>query len=98
MAFCRLQLSGLFRWLPDDPELPAEPPSLEQLARLAAERGHISRDLQAHLVLLADAARPYTEIDLHEEMFNLERRLADAAVVGGEDHPLLEDARRSPPR
>lgn len=37
-AFCLQQLAGLLRMLPDDPELPEEATSLEQLAAMAEDR------------------------------------------------------------
>jgi hypothetical protein len=92
-VFCQVQLAGLFRSLPDAPDLPDQAASLEELARLAAERGLIDTPLHAQLVVLNDAANAYSDTALHEAALGVERRLVDADVVGAEDHPLLEDAR-----
>ncbi len=93
-AFCLLQLAGLIRMLPDDPSLPDEPGSLEDLAVLAVDRGVADVDLQADLVRLNDRHRTYTAAGLHEHSLGLERHLAESAEVSGE-HPLLLDAKHA---
>lgn len=91
-AFCRLQLAGWIRWLPDDPELPEEAESLEHLAALAVTAGVVNIDTQARLVDLEDRYRAYTAAHLHEYKARLERHLLEAESVG-EEHPFLLNAR-----
>lgn len=93
-AFCSLQLGGLIRLLPDDPDLADEAASLESLAALAVEVGAIDVDLQARLVDLHDRHRAYTATHLHEHEARLERHLSEAETMMDE-HPLLRDARHS---
>lgn len=92
-AFCLRQLAGLVLMLPDDPELPDSMDSLEDLAAACHERELVDVELRANLVALHDAASAYTRVGLHEQDHRLERRLVDAELLGGDDHPLLADAR-----
>ena len=92
-AFCMRQLSGLVLMLPDEPELPDSVDSLEALAAICHERGLVDVELLANLVSLNDAAAAYTTVGLHEQDLRLERHLAEAQFLGGDDHPLLTDAR-----
>lgn len=91
-AFCLQQLAGLLRMLPDDPELPEEATSLEQLAAMAEDRQLIHLSTRARLLSLHDIATGYLVVGLHEYMFQAERREIDAEVFTGE-HTLLADAR-----
>jgi hypothetical protein len=93
-AFCLLQLAGHIRMLQDDPSLPDEAASLEELATLAVERRLISVDLQADLVRIHDRHRAYTAARLHEHPLDLDRHLVESAQVTDE-HPLLLDARHA---
>jgi hypothetical protein len=91
-AFCSLQLAGLMRLLADDPGLPDEAGSLEQLAAMAISAEAIDVDLQASLIELHERHRDYTAAHLHEHEGRLERHLGEAsAAMPG--HPLLLDAR-----
>jgi hypothetical protein len=92
-AFCLRQLAGLMLLLPDDPEMPDAISSLEELAAACHERGLVDLDLRARLVALHDACAAYTTVGLQEQDQRLERRLLDAEVVGGDEHPLSSDAR-----
>jgi hypothetical protein len=93
-AFCSLQLAGSIRWLPDNPALPEEPGSLEELAEVAVSEGVIGVDLQARLLDLNDRCRAYTAVHLHEYDPRLERHLVEASALTDE-HPLLVDAREA---
>lgn len=91
-AFCRHQLAGLIRMLPDDPALPTHAGSLEELAEMCERRGLIGVASRALLVALQDTADAYLSIGLHEHHMRLERRVLDAEEFTDED-PLLADAR-----
>jgi hypothetical protein len=93
-AFCCLQLAGRIRFLPDDPTLPDEAESLEDLAAFAVTAGVIDVDLQARLLELHDRVRFYTAAGLHVHDVGLDRHLVEAAAATGE-HPLLLDARHA---
>ncbi len=92
-AFCLRQLAGLVLMLPDDPDLPDSIDSLEELAAACHERGLVDLEIRAKLVALHDACSAYTTVGLHEQDQRLERRLIDAQLVGGDEHPLLSDAK-----
>lgn len=91
-AFCIHQLAGLIRMLPDDPDLPEETTSLEELAAVAQDRGLIDVDLRARLVTLHDSATMYLAGGLHEYHAQVERRVVEAELFADE-HALLGDAR-----
>jgi hypothetical protein len=91
--FCEVQLAGLIRSLPDDPALPDEAGSLEELAAFAAERSVIDSDTHAQLLTLNDAAAAYRDVGLHEARLGLSRRLVEAELFGGDAESLLGDAR-----
>ena len=91
-AFCCLQLAGSIRMLRDDPNLPDEVYSLEQLGEFAARAGLTDVEMLARLVGLHDRFRAFTAAHLHQYEPRLERHLLDADAVG-DDHPLLADAR-----
>lgn len=93
-TFCVHQLAGLIRMLPDDPDLPEQTTSLEQLAAVTRERGLIDVDLHARLVTLHDSAAMYLTVGLHEYDAQVERRVAEAALFT-DDHALLGDARNA---
>lgn len=93
-AFCSLQLAGTVRMLPDDPLLPEEAESLEQLAAFAVGARVIDVELQASLIDLYDRYRFYSQAHLHEYEALLERHLSEAGQVSA-DHPLLGDARQA---
>ena len=93
-AFCMLQLSNLIRMAPDDPTLPVDAPSLEQLASLAVEKKLIDINHQAELLTLNDRFRFYSSAFLHEQDFGFERHLLDADALGDE-HALQIDARQA---
>jgi len=90
-AFCSLQLAGWVRMLSDDPSLPDEAQSLEELAALALDAGECDVDLQARLIDLHDRYRAYTAAHLREHEARLERHLIESDTVSDE-HPLLLDA------
>lgn len=92
-AFCLRQLAGLVLMLPDDPDLPDSIDSLESLAAACHVHGLVDLELRAKLLALHDACSAYTSVGLHEQDHRLELRLLEAEFVGGDDHPLLEDAR-----
>lgn len=93
-AFCSLQLAGLIRLLPDDPDIADEVGSLEELAALAVEVAAVDVDTQARLVDLHDRHSAYTAAHLCEHEARLERHLIEAETMTDE-HPLLRDARLS---
>ena len=93
-AFCLLQLANAIRMLPDDPGLPDEPDSLEELAAIAAAREVIDIELQARVLALHDRQRIYSAAPLHEHEFRLERHLVEAQSMSDE-HALLVDARQA---
>jgi len=93
-AFCCVQLAGVIRLLPDAPEMPTEPDSLEHLADLAARAAGLDIDTQARLVDLHDRYRAYSAADLHEFERRLERHVLETQAVTDE-HPLLVDAREA---
>jgi hypothetical protein len=93
-AFCSLQLANSIRLLPDDPNLPDEADSLEQLAGFAATHHLIDIELQAGLVVLHDRQCAYTAAPLHEHQLRLERHLVESEIVSN-DHALLVDARQA---
>jgi hypothetical protein len=91
-AFCLVQLAGLLRLLPGNPNLPPEATSLEDLAAMAVDTGTIDVELQARLLTLHDLYRSYAGAQLHEDERRFERHRSDAESVTNED-PLLVDAR-----
>jgi riboflavin biosynthesis pyrimidine reductase len=91
-AFCSLQIAGAIRMLADDPRLPNEAESLEQLAAIAVEAGALDVERQARLLELHDRYRLYTSAHLHEYEARLERHMVEVAIIGTEHH-LLSDAR-----
>jgi hypothetical protein len=93
-AFCLLQLANAIRMLPDDPGLPDEPGSLEELAAIAAAREVIDIELQARVLALHDRQRIYSAAPLHEHEFRLERHLVEAQSMSDE-HALVVDARQA---
>lgn len=93
-AFCAQQLAGLIRMLPDDPNLPEQTTSLEELAAATRDRGAIDVDLHARLVTLHDSATMYLAVGLHEYHAEVERRVVEAALFT-EEHALLGDARNA---
>ena len=94
-AFCSLQIAGLLRLLPDNPDLPEEAESLEELATIAVEAGVLDVEVQAELVTLYDRFRSYTTAHLHEHPLRLERHIMDTETVGDDEDPLLIDARQA---
>jgi len=92
-AFCIQQLAGSIRFLPDDPGLAEEAPSLEDLARLSMDRGIIGVDLQSQLIQLHDRLMYYVRTGLHEDPRQLERHFRDADTFAEAEDPLLVDAR-----
>lgn len=91
-AFCAHQLAGVIRMIPDDPDLPEQTTSLEELAAATRDRGLINLDLHARLVRLHDSATVYLAVGLHEYDAQVERRVAEASLFTDE-HALLSDAR-----
>ena len=91
-AFCMQQLAGLVRMLPDDPDLPEEMTSLEELAEIAHDCGLIDVDHQAELLNLHDIATMYRTSGLHEYSMRIERRVLEAEQFTDE-HALVNDAR-----
>jgi hypothetical protein len=94
-AFCLLQVAGLIRLLPDNPDLPEEASSLEELAGMAVEAGALEVEQQAKLLTLHDRFRSYTTAHLHEHPLSLEQHMVDTETVGDGEHPLLIDARQA---
>ena len=91
-AFCVQQLAGLVRMVLDDPAVPDEAGTLEELAEVCERNGLIDLELRAHLVTLHDCANVYLSAGLVEYGAQLEQRMADAEFFTG-DHSLLTDAR-----
>jgi hypothetical protein len=91
-AFCRLQLAGLIRQLPEDADLPQEGGSLEELANIASTRRVIGVDVEAQLVSLHDRASDYAVAGLQEFNRNLDRHIRE--VEAATDNAALQiDAR-----
>ena len=93
-AFCKLQLAEMIRMGPDDPSLTAEPLSLEELARAAAERQVIGVELQAVLTELHDLSLPYLTVNLHRAQMLLDRHMVEAEDAG-DNEPQITDGRRA---
>jgi hypothetical protein len=93
-AFCAVQLAGAIRLVSDDPIIPIEPSTLEEIAQIGSTVGVIDVDLEARLIELDELAGPYRTANLRADQRLLERRVAAAEEAGG-DHPLLTDARRA---
>ena len=90
--FCMQQLAGLVRMLHDDPDLPEEMGSLEELAATAHNGGLIDINLRAELLTLHDLVTIYTTVGLQEYEGSIERRVLEAQRFTDE-HALLNDAR-----
>ena len=93
-AFCALQVAGSVRMLDDNPDLPDEAQTLEELATIAVAAGVIDIEHQARLVELHDRCRSYSSMYLREDKLRLERHLIEAEALDDED-PLFADARRA---
>lgn len=91
-AFCRLQVAGMLRDLPDHPDLPARAGSLEDLALAVVSAGLIDLEAQALLVQLEDRHTLYSRIDLLEYRTQIDRHAVEAEWLGAEQ-ALLGDAR-----
>src|SRR5581483_329538 len=92
-TFCRAQLAGALRLLPDNQGVPMlTDGSLEELSGLAASKNIIDNETHARLLELADRVSLYEPGPLDSYDARFDRHVAETELLTSE-HALLTDAR-----